>query len=130
MAGGEETEEARTAPSAVQPRTRHAPAVLHLGGRDPHHLRRLVDVQPAEKTQLHGARLFRIEGCQPVHGHIQLENVLFPIDDAAIGGGLKCDGPRISAAFEGVLVAVMIHQNAAHQIGRRSEEVRTVLPCK
>lgn len=111
----------------MEPGARHAPLALDGGGRDAHDFGGLFDGESTEEAEFDELGLVGIEGLEAVECFVE-----FVEGDFGNRGDTDVvfDGKdlRIAATFLGALVAGVIDEDAAHELGGDTEEVGPALP--
>ena len=111
----------------VQPGSGVGPQAIGRPWGDIHHFRRLGERQPREVAELNQPRRFGIGCGQPVEGLVQGQQVF-----AELGNGQLVDveigSLSVAPALAAALAAGVLHQDAAHRLGRGGEEVATAVP--
>src|SRR5215467_7777943 len=117
-----------TAKLAPQPGASETPPAFYGRRRDPYHLRDLFDGQAAKETELYDTSLLIIHGRQPGERLIERYDIVLPFRAYSIFNFRQIHRKRVATALDSMFRPVVVHQDAAHQIGGQTEEVSTIPP--
>lgn len=113
----------------AQPGAGRGPAALGGGHGDIERFGDFIEIHAAEKVHLDQARLLGVEFGEPAEGLIDREHLvgaLFRHRHDVFQG----DRARAVAPFRGLAATGMVHQDAAHEEGGDSQELRAVLAIR
>ncbi len=107
----------------AEPRARGLPVTFHRRGGLADRVRRLLDAEAAEITQLHHARLGRVDAIEPLQCRIKVDQVEVArsvVLEAVQGHALA------AVALESRTLARVVDQDLAHQARRDREQVTAI----
>ena len=111
----------------MEPGFGHAPFPLHGGGRRPKNFGRFFHGESSEEAQFDYAALRGVERPEPREGFVDFVEVdFFRIGQADCF--VEREFSRFASTLCGVGATGVIDQDAAHQLRRDAEEVRSTLP--
>jgi len=111
----------------MEPGAGHAPFAFNGCGGDAHHFGGFFHSKPAEETEFDEFGLIGVQCLEAIQRFVEFVKGHFRYgrDADVVFNGQNLG---VTAAFLGALVAGVIHQDAAHELGGDAEKVGAALP--